>query len=1354
MVRRILFGPVNTEFAELNQRSPPTGTDSRTFSTSAVADILVNSADTWDTLRTRFPTDWAPDAVILYLPYTWVPQGIWTVPVPLIGWAGDWSLLWHGYRHLLPLCDLALSDGPGTAALGQQGITHVRAANLFACQPEFWDALAGQKEEKDIDILFVGNVNPAVQRDRLPWLTRVAGLADRWRVVIRTHVFGSEYRQLLARARIVFNFSHHGECNLRVFEAAAAKALLFQEAGNLEVGRFFRDRTECVFYSADNLEELLDYYLTNESERLVLAEAAHRRGKDFTLDRTWEDIQTLLDGEWADLVAAARKRSAVTPSQILPGRCWQALNSSVGIDPTLRADLEAEAAGDSGQAAAHCALGLLAGREPGGERRRPSAAAEFFQRALTVCPNHVIAGLNLAEALAEQGQFREAAETAGRMLACLDRAGDLFPDLFDCGHYPVAFDFFRVEWERVAWQFAGRPDEEVRAKTDLLRWRLNGLLAELMDDLVYRFQAVLHRPDIPVTRAALGCTLARLKRPWEALTHLRQAASLSPLDLRAVEALYHALGEMNQRDEQDRMVQERRRLARAMPQLVPVEKWFAPAPDADRELVSVVIVCSAPPPYTRLCLDSVLRFSRKPFEIIVVEGPTTEDLSQYREQLRSEASELPLQWVRDDSAAVFPRACHRGVRRARGDFLVFLRNDTVVTPGWLEGLTAWAVHDWPAVGMVGPATNNPTAEFQRAEAEYADQNGLNHWAGKVRERYSSQAAQVESLGAFCFLTRRDVWERAGGFDDQFSLAPAFEEDFCRQLQQQGLKLLVALNVFVHCYSRPDLPPSEDGGPPHPPAGYEQFAAKWGRAAADHCFPWPRATSQPQARDFPPPDQFRSLDREPLALVLSRPAAPAARPPEVTTGTVSTTKVSLCMIVRNEEHHLADCLKSAADLFDEVVIVDTGSDDRTKEIARGFTAKVFDFPWVDDFAAARNESLRHATGSWIMWLDADDRLDGENRARLKELFANLPAENVAFVMKCLCLPDAATGTATVVDHVRLFRNHPQIRWQYRVHEQILLSVRNANGEVRWSDVVIHHVGYRDPALRGRKLERDLRLLKKEIAEHPEDPFALFNLGWTYHELQQPEKALPLLRASLGRSHVSDSIVRKLYTLTVQCHRELNQLREALTVCRVGISHCPDDAELLFEYAVLLQARGDWDAAKSCFEKLLVAKPGNHFASVDPGLRGYKARHRLALIFQHQSRWADAEIHWRTAVEHRPDFLPAWLGLAECALAQAQWGKLTEITRQFAETHQAPLEAAVFQARALLARTDFASAKQLLRQTTQQFPHAIGPRVLLSRLLLSDGNDRDAAELTLRELLALDPGHDEARRNLENLLRHPQ
>src|SRR5258708_28709972 len=95
-----------------------------------------------------------------------------------------------------------------------------------------------------------------------------------------------------------------------------------------------------------------------------------------------------------------------------------------------------------------------------------------------------------------------------------------------------------------------------------------------------------------------------------------------------------------------------------------------------------------------------------------------------------------------------------------------------------------------------------------------------------------------------------------------------------------------------------------------------------------------------------------------------------------------------MMVRNKKRTLPACLASIADVVDEIIVVDTGSTDATKSVAFRHGAKVFDFPWIDHFAAARNESLRHATGPWVFWLDADDRVDEQNRETLRQLFDGL------------------------------------------------------------------------------------------------------------------------------------------------------------------------------------------------------------------------------------------------------------------------------------------------------------------------------------------------------------------------------
>ena len=346
-------------------------------------------------------------------------------------------------------------------------------------------------------------------------------------------------------------------------------------------------------------------------------------------------------------------------------------------------------------------------------------------------------------------------------------------------------------------------------------------------------------------------------------------------------------------------------------------------------------------------------------------------------------------------------------------------------------------------------------------------------------------------------------------------------------------------------------------------------------------------------------------------------------------------------------------------MDEAIVVDTGSTDQTKAVARRHGARVFDFSWVDDFAAARNESLRmrRAIGSsgWMATIAWTKRTGSSCGA-----LARLKDENVAYAMKCRCLPDPDTGTATIVDHVRLFQNRPELRWQYRVHEQILPAVRRLGGAVRAADIVIQHVGYLDAALRGRKQERDSRLLELDRAEHPDDPFILFNLGWSYEELKKPSEALPLLQRSLELSNPSDSIVRKLYPLLMQCHRQLGQPAEALAVCQAGRRLYPDDATLLFQEALLHRDLGDRPNAEASL-RLLETNERPHFASVAEGLRGHRARHNLAIVYREQGRLAEAEAQWNAALDEEPGFMSSLVGLGELYLGQ---GRLHDLDRVIA------------------------------------------------------------------------------------------
>ena len=289
-------------------------------------DLTVDSDTRWDEIAAQFPDGWVPDLIALWLNYVAVPAGFWSAPVPLIGLATDWNLLWHELRHVLPHCDGVLTDAPGVEMLGRAGIHHAAPAVLYGAEPMAVNVCAEPRTANDgqlttdngqrtIDILFVGNLHPAVQRERLPWLGRIARLADRWNVVIRTGTSGAECRALLARAKIAFNRSVRSEANMRAFEAAAAGALLFQEAGNRELPEYFADRRECVYYRDEDLEGLLEHYLTHDDERRAIAEAAHTKVASCTFPSLlMRGLEKLWDEDRSRLCERARRRVAPSGS--------------------------------------------------------------------------------------------------------------------------------------------------------------------------------------------------------------------------------------------------------------------------------------------------------------------------------------------------------------------------------------------------------------------------------------------------------------------------------------------------------------------------------------------------------------------------------------------------------------------------------------------------------------------------------------------------------------------------------------------------------------------------------------------------------------------------------------------------------------------------------------------------------------------------------------------------------------------------------------------------------------------------------------------------------------------------------
>ena len=273
------------------------------------------------------------------------------------------------------------------------------------------------------------------------------------------------------------------------------------------------------------------------------------------------------------------------------------------------------------------------------------------------------------------------------------------------------------------------------------------------------------------------------------------------------------------------------------------------------------------------------------------------------------------------------------------------------------------------------------------------------------------------------------------------------------------------------------------------------------------------------------------------------------------------RLSLCMIVRDNARTLPACLESIRPWVDEMVIVDTGSVDETPRIVESFGGRLFHFPWCDDFSAARNESLRHADGDWLFWMDSDDTIPPHCGRGLRGLAdGEVPSHVFGFIMQVHCPGAGEDGTpdfdVTMVDHVKLFRNRPDLRFEHRIHEQILPAIRAAGGEVAWTDLYVVHSGSdQSPAGQEKKRERDLRILNLELAERPEHPFTLFNLGMTYVHGSRFGEAIGYLRRGIERSGPGEPHLRKAFALLVYALMRLGRHEAAMEESQRGAGTVP-------------------------------------------------------------------------------------------------------------------------------------------------------------------------------------------------------
>ncbi|CAM3719363.1 glycosyltransferase [Cohnella lubricantis] len=268
-------------------------------------------------------------------------------------------------------------------------------------------------------------------------------------------------------------------------------------------------------------------------------------------------------------------------------------------------------------------------------------------------------------------------------------------------------------------------------------------------------------------------------------------------------------------------------------------------------------------------------------------------------------------------------------------------------------------------------------------------------------------------------------------------------------------------------------------------------------------------------------------------------------------------ISLCMIVKNEEETIGRCLDSVHDLVDEINIVDTGSTDRTKEIVSQYTNRIFDFEWIQDFAAARNYSFDQATQDYIFWLDADDVLLEKDRERFRELKGSLDTRIDSVIMNYVLSRDSGGNAHNVTRHNRLVKRSISPRWIYPIHE--ILVIR---GSLLLSPVEITHA----PKLEKRNRTRNLTILQEHIRKDGPSRRSEFYLANELFDNERYDEALAAYESFLQGSvenfedHIAAcGVLAHLYHERGDLDRELQYLFKTFEydvpradyVCRIGL-----------------------------------------------------------------------------------------------------------------------------------------------------------------------------------------------------------
>jgi glycosyltransferase involved in cell wall biosynthesis len=349
-------------------------------------------------------------------------------------------------------------------------------------------------------------------------------------------------------------------------------------------------------------------------------------------------------------------------------------------------------------------------------------------------------------------------------------------------------------------------------------------------------------------------------------------------------------------------------------------------------------------------------------------------------------------------------------------------------------------------------------------------------------------------------------------------------------------------------------------------------------------------------------------------------------------------LSLCMIVKNEAMHIERCLDSVRSMVDEMIVLDTGSTDATVQLAKASGAEVYHFDWIDDFSAARNESLKYAKGDWILVLDADEVLVDSCLSTLRPLMSQADVLVINLVRQEV---GATQSPYSMVS--RLFRNHDDIQFTRPYHAMIDESVMQLRQkESHWRvidfpDIAMLHYGYEPDAIANRdKFQKAQRLMERFLVTHPGEPYVCNKLGALYVEADKVNYGIELLERGLKASQIEPSVLYELHYHLGIAYGKAQNFQQSEYHYRSATQQLIVPRLKLGAYNNLgsvLQAKGDLPGARVAYELALKAEP--NFAM---------GHCHLGMVFKAMGQLTEAIAHYQTAIRLNPDYAEAYQNLA--------------------------------------------------------------------------------------------------------------